>query len=195
MGGRLSEMEKVMANEKLLNKIRRVKLLISDVDGVLTDGGIIVSDEGVESKQFNVRDGHGLKLLLRYGIDTVLVTGRKSKTVEWRAVDLGITEVHQGIRDKGEIFEDIIKRRGILPEETACIGDDLVDIPIMKRAGFSVAVADAVADVLQMADYVATSRGGRGAVREVCDLILKVQNRWGEIAAHYGFNLPEDKTV
>jgi len=188
-------MEKVILNEKLLNKIRRVKLLISDVDGVLTDGRIIVNDDGVESKQFNVRDGHGLKLLSRYGIDTVLVTGRKSKTVEWRAVDLGITEVHQGVWDKGEIFEDIIKRRGLLPEETACIGDDLVDIPIMGKAGFSVAVADAVEDVLQIADFVTANRGGRGAVREVCDLILKAQNRWGAVAAHYGFNPPEDKAV
>lgn len=181
--------------EELIQKIRKVKLLISDVDGVLTDGRIIVNDEGIESKQFNVRDGHGLKLLARYGMDTVLITGRKSKTVEWRAADLGISEIHQGIWDKGEVFDEIIKRRGLLPEETACIGDDLVDIPMMQKAGFSVAVADAVAAVLLVADFVTVHRGGKGAVREVCDLILKVQSRWDDVAAHYGFDASNDGVV
>ncbi len=173
--------------EELLSKIRRVKLLIADVDGVLTDGRIIVTDQGVESKQFDVRDGHGLKLLQRYGIDVVFVTGRKSRTVEWRAADLGITEIHQGAWNKGEVFEEILKRRNILPEETACIGDDIVDIPLMRKAGFSAAVADAVREVREAADYITTRRGGRGAVRELCELILKAQNHWGDIAGRYGF--------
>ena len=181
--------------EELIHKIRKVKLLISDVDGVLTDGRIIVNDEGIESKQFNVRDGHGLKMLSRYGMDTVLVTGRKSKTVEWRAADLAISELHQGIWDKGAVFDEIIKRRGLLPEETACIGDDLVDIPMMRKAGFSVAVADAAADVLRVADFVTVHRGGKGAIREVCDLILKVQSRWDDVAAHYGFDASGDGVV
>jgi len=184
-----------IAEENLLNKIRSVKLLILDVDGVLTDGRIIINDEGLESKQFDVRDGHGLKLLFRYGVDVVLVTGRKSRAVEWRAADLGITEVHQGVHDKGEVFEEIIKRRNLPPEETACIGDDIVDIPIMRRAGFSVAVADAVREVRESADYVTTSPGGRGAVREVCEMILKAQNLWGDIAARYGFDKKREETV
>jgi 3-deoxy-D-manno-octulosonate 8-phosphate phosphatase (KDO 8-P phosphatase) len=175
-------------DEELLNKIGRVRLLVSDVDGVLTDGRIIVNDEGVESKQFHVRDGHGLKLLIRYGIDVVLVTGRKARTVEWRAADLGITEIHQGVWDKAAVFEEIIKRRNISPEETACIGDDIVDIPIMRRAGFSVAVADAVREVREVSDYVTENPGGGGAVREVCEMILKAQNRWRDVAVHYRFD-------
>jgi len=175
--------------------LRRVKLFISDVDGVLTDGMIIINDEGLESKQFNVRDGHGLKLLLRYGIDVVLVTGRKSRAVEWRAADLGVTEVHQGVWDKGEIFEEIIKRRNVPPEETACIGDDIVDIPIMRKAGLAIAVFDAVCEVRETADYVTTSLGGRGAVREVCEMILKAQNLWGDIVARYGSDYKRGETV
>jgi 3-deoxy-D-manno-octulosonate 8-phosphate phosphatase (KDO 8-P phosphatase) len=185
----LQKMARGTTDEKLLSKIGRVKLLISDVDGVLTDGRIIVNDEGVESKQFHVRDGHGLKLLMRYGVDVVLVTGRKARTVEWRAADLGIAEIHQGVWDKGAVFEEIIQRRNILPEETACIGDDIVDIPIMRRAGFSAAVADAVREVKDVSDYVTANPGGRGAVREVCEMILKGQNRWGDIAAHYRFDV------
>lgn len=186
----MPEMTAWEKNEELVSKIKRVKLLISDVDGVLTDGRIIVNDEGVESKQFDVRDGHGLKLLSRYGIDTVLLTGRKSRTVEWRAHDLGITEIYQGVWDKGKIFDEIIEKRGLLPEETACIGDDVVDIPVMVKAGFAVAVADAVAEARQMADFVAINPGGRGAVREVCEMILKVRNHWGDVAARYGFIYP-----
>ncbi|MBW6486808.1 MAG: HAD-IIIA family hydrolase [Syntrophobacterales bacterium] len=184
-----------ITDEKLLNKLRRVKLFISDVDGVLTDGTIVVNDEGLESKQFNVRDGHGLKLLLRYGIDVVLVTGRQSRAVEWRATDLGITEVHQGIRDKGKIFEEIIKRRNVPPDETACIGDDIVDIPIMRKAGLSIAVFDAVREVREDADYVTTNPGGRGAVREVCEMILKAQGLWGDIVARYGLDNERAETV
>lgn len=173
--------------ERLLNKMRRVKLLILDVDGVLTDGRIVIDDAGLESKQFDVKDGHGLKILMRYGIGVVLVTGRQSRVVEHRAADLGITEVHQGIWNKLEIFEKILHRRKITPEETACVGDDVVDIPLLRRAGFSVAVADAVSEARQIADYVTHHPGGRGAVREVCELILKAQNRWSDVAAKYEF--------
>ena len=148
--------------ERLLNKIRKIKILILDVDGVLTDGRIVIDDAGLESKQFDVKDGHGLKILMRYGIDVVLLTGRQSRVVEHRATDLGITEVHQGIWNKAEAFEEILKRRNITPEETACVGDDVVDIPLLRRAGFSVAVADAVLEARQVADYVTHRPGGRG---------------------------------
>jgi 3-deoxy-D-manno-octulosonate 8-phosphate phosphatase (KDO 8-P phosphatase) len=173
--------------ERLLNKIRRVKLLILDVDGVLTDGRIVIDDAGLESKQFDVKDGHGLKILMRYGIGVVLLTGRRSRVVEHRAADLGITEVHQGIRNKAEAFEEILNRRKIAPEETACVGDDVVDIPLLRRAGFSVAVADAVLEARQIVDYVTHHHGGRGAVREVCEVILKAQNRWSDVAVRYEF--------
>lgn len=173
--------------ERLMKKIGKVKLLILDVDGVLTDGRIVIDDAGMESKEFDVRDGHGLRILMRFGIDVVLVTGRRSRVVEHRAADLGITEVHQGILNKAEVFTEILKRRDIIPEETACVGDDLVDIPLLRRAGFSVAVADAVPEARRIADYVTQHRGGRGAVREVCEVILKVQNRWADVAARYEF--------
>ncbi|MCE5266196.1 MAG: HAD-IIIA family hydrolase [Deltaproteobacteria bacterium] len=178
---------KEITEEELQKKIRRVKLLILDVDGVLTDGRIIIDDAGLESKQFDVRDGHGLKMLMRCGIDVVLLTGRKSRVVEHRAADLGITEVHQGRLNKKEAFSEILERRGIPPEETACVGDDVVDIPLFRRAGFSVAVADAVPEARAVADYVTRHGGGRGAVREVCEIILKGQDRWGDVAARYEF--------
>jgi 3-deoxy-D-manno-octulosonate 8-phosphate phosphatase (KDO 8-P phosphatase) len=173
--------------ERLLNKIRKVKLLILDVDGVLTDGRIVMDDAGLESKAFDVKDGQGLKILMRSGIDVVLLTGRRSRVVEQRAADLGITEVHQGIRNKTEIFSEILKRRNVSPEEAACVGDDVVDIPLLRRAGFSVAVEDAVPEVRKIADYVTHHGGGRGAVREVCEVILKAQNRWADVAARYEF--------
>jgi 3-deoxy-D-manno-octulosonate 8-phosphate phosphatase (KDO 8-P phosphatase) len=182
-------MVKEITEESLLNKIRKVKLLILDVDGVLTDGRIVIDDAGLESKQFDVRDGHGLKILMRFGIDVVLLTGRRSRVVEHRAADLGITEVHQGILNKAEAFAEILKRRDLSPEAAACVGDDVVDIPILRRAGFSVAVADAVPEARRIADYVTQQGGGRGAVREVCEVILKAQNRWADVAVRYEFAL------
>ena len=173
--------------EQILMKIRKVKLLILDVDGVMTDGRIVMDDAGLESKQFDVRDGHGLKMLMRLGIDVVLLTGRRSRVVEHRAADLGITEVHQGIRNKAEAFAEILKRREMIAEETAYVGDDVIDIPLLRRTGFSVAVADAIPEVRQIADYVTHQGGGRGAVREVCELILKAQNRWADVVAQYEF--------
>jgi 3-deoxy-D-manno-octulosonate 8-phosphate phosphatase (KDO 8-P phosphatase) len=172
---------------RLLSRIRGIKLLILDVDGVMTDGQIIIDDAGLESKHFDVRDGHGLKILMRCGIDVVLLTGRKSRVVDHRAADLGITEVHQGIWNKREVFDEILKRRKLSPEETAYVGDDVVDIPLLKRVGFGVAVADACPEAAEVADYVTEHPGGRGAVREVCEVILKGQGRWGEVAERYEF--------
>jgi 3-deoxy-D-manno-octulosonate 8-phosphate phosphatase (KDO 8-P phosphatase) len=174
-----------VVDEGLLSKIRMVRLLILDVDGVLTDGKIIIDDAGLESKQFDVRDGHGLKMLMRCGIGVVLLTGRRSRVVEHRAADLGITEVHQGVWNKAEAFTGILERAELAPEATAYVGDDVVDIPLLKRVGFSVAVADAVPEVQKIVDHVTKCPGGRGAVREVCEIILGAQGRWGEVAARY----------
>jgi 3-deoxy-D-manno-octulosonate 8-phosphate phosphatase (KDO 8-P phosphatase) len=174
-------------DEALLNKIRKVRLLILDVDGVLTDGRIIIDDAGLESKQFDVRDGHGLKLLMRCEIGVALLTGRRSRVVEHRAADLGITEVHQGVWNKAEAFAGILERCNLAPVETAYVGDDIVDIPLLKRVGFAVAVADAVPEARKVADYVTQCPGGRGAVREVCEMILSAQGRWEEVAARYEF--------
>lgn len=175
-------------DEKLLKKIRRIKLLILDVDGVLTDGRIIIDDLGNETKNFDVRDGHGLRLLMRYGIDIVLLTGRKSKAVEYRAKDLGIEEVHQNAKNKVEVLEGILRKRNIDGDSVAYIGDDIIDVPVFLKVGFSVAVADAVIYAREAADYITEKRGGRGAVREICEMILKVQERWGEISSRYDLN-------
>jgi 3-deoxy-D-manno-octulosonate 8-phosphate phosphatase (KDO 8-P phosphatase) len=179
---------KEVSDVQLLSRIRGIKLLILDVDGVMTDGRIIIDDSGLESKHFDVRDGHGLKILMRCGIDVVLLTGRKSRVVDHRAADLGIAEVHQGIWNKREVFDEILKKRKLTPEEIAYVGDDVVDIPILKRVGLGVAVADACSEATGVADYVTERPGGRGAVREVCELILRIQGRWGEVAERYEFS-------
>lgn len=174
--------------DKVLNeKIRTISLLVLDVDGVMTDGKIIIDDMGREIKNFDVKDGHGIKILMRYGIDVVLLTGRRSVVVEHRAKDLGIGEVHQGILNKLEIFEEILRKRSLRYENIAFIGDDIVDIPLLKRVGFSVAVADASEDVKKCVDYITKKRGGNGAVREVCELILRAQGKWVDVAGKYEF--------
>lgn len=173
--------------EEIKNRIRKIRLLILDVDGVLTDGRIIMNDAGQESKHFDVKDGHGLKLIMRHGLEVMLLTGRSSAVVDCRARDLGIREVFQGVLNKSEFFQQFLEQRAIDPEEVAYVGDDVVDIPILKRVGFSVAVKDAVSEVKEIADYVTEKPGGRGAVREICDLLLKVQGKWKEVARRYEF--------
>ena len=169
------------------NKLKKVKLLILDVDGVMTDGRIIMDDEGRELKNFNVRDGHGIKLIQRYGIKVAILTGRQSSVVKYRAIDLGIKDVYQKAFNKKEIFEKILKKHNLSSQEVAYLGDDIVDIPVLKRVGFSSAVANALDVVKENVDYVTKNKGGDGAVREICDMILKAQGRWPEIAAKYGF--------
>ncbi len=169
----------------LIAKIRNVKVLILDVDGVLTDGRIIMSDDGQETKCFNVRDGHGLKLIQRAGIDVIFLTGRKSRVVEHRARELGIEKVYQGSLDKLAVFNEILASSGLAPEQVACMGDDIVDLPVLRRAGFSIAVSDAHDEVLGAVDLVTKNPGGRGAVREVCELILKTQGMWEELMGRY----------
>lgn len=168
-------------------KLKKIKLLIMDVDGVMTDGRIIMDDAGHETKNFNVRDGHGIKLLQRYGIPVALLTGRQSKVVTHRARDLEIKEVHQKVFNKKEVFEKILKKHKLSPDEAAFIGDDIVDIPVLKRVGFSVAVADADDMVKKSVHYVAKNKGGQGAVREVCEMILQAQGKWEEVASRYEF--------
>ena len=169
-------------------KLKKIKLLILDVDGVMTDGGIIMDCEGRELKKFNVRDGHGIKILQRYGIKVAILTGRQSKVVEYRAKDLEIKDVYQGAFNKKEVFEKILKKHKLKARETAFMGDDIVDIPVLKRVGFSAAVADAMDVVKKPVDYITKKRGGKGAVREVCEMILKAQGKWQEVAAKYEFD-------
>ena len=156
-----------------------------DIDGVMTDGGIIFNSQGVESKRFNSRDGHALKLLVRSGIKISIITGRKSKVVEQRANELGITSVHQGAFDKLSVYEDILSELKISPEETAFAGDDMVDLPIMVSCALPMAPSDASPEALDAAKFVAKSKGGHGAVREMIEFILKGKGLWKGIIDGY----------
>lgn len=169
----------------LAEKIRRIKLLILDADGVMTDGSIIYTDEGVELKAFNVRDGHGIKLLMRAGIGVAVITARESKAMVHRANNLGIADLYQGRLDKAVAFDELLKAKVLNPIQTAYIGDDIIDLPVLRQVGFSAAVADAVPEVKERVDYVTAACGGRGAIREVVELILKSQGRWDELMKRY----------
>lgn len=168
---------KVVKAVKIVEKARAVRLLLLDVDGVMTDGRIIYTDNGEEIKAFNVRDGYGIKLLIREGVGVAILTARKSKVVMHRAGDLGINMVYQGVEDKLSAFEQIIKEKGLSSKEVCYMGDDLVDLPVLKRAGLSITVADAHEEVKNSVDYVTKTAGGKGAVREVCELIAKAQEK------------------
>ncbi len=159
-------------------KLKRIKLLLVDVDGVLTDGTIIYDDKGVETKMFNVKDGLGIKMLTKAGIKVGIVTGRASKALYHRCDDLGISLIFDRARDKASILNVITKQTGISAEHIAFVGDDLVDLPLMRKVGLSVAVADAHEMLLQDADMVTAAKGGAGAVREVCEAILKGRGVW-----------------
>jgi 3-deoxy-D-manno-octulosonate 8-phosphate phosphatase (KDO 8-P phosphatase) len=158
-------------------RLGRIKLLLLDVDGVLTDGGVYYSSGGEELKKFNIQDGLGIVKLQRSGIRVGLITGRVSPIVERRAAELGITEVHQNLDDKAMVFEEICGRLGVREEEVAYIGDDEPDLPVLIRVGFSAAPKDAVPTVVNSVHYVCRRAGGHGAVREVIDLILAHQGR------------------
>lgn len=166
---------------KISSRAEKVRLLVLDVDGVLTDGSISYTDSGEEIKTFHVRDGHGLRLVLKAGVEVALITGRTSQAVAHRAHNLKIARIFQGVRDKLEVLRRLQKELHIAPEETAVVGDDLVDLPIMLQAGLAVAVADAPREVRERAHLVTTAPGGRGAVREVCEIILQSKNLWDEL--------------
>ncbi len=167
------------------DRLKKIKLLILDVDGVMTDGRIIFDSNGVESKFFNVKDGHGIKMLQRSGIEVGIVSGRQSQVVANRAKELGITLVYQGSLDKLTPYLDILEKTGLADEQIAYVGDDIIDLPVMRRVGFAAAPADALEYVIQHAHFVTRNRGGWGAVREVCDLILMAQGMWETITARY----------
>jgi 3-deoxy-D-manno-octulosonate 8-phosphate phosphatase (KDO 8-P phosphatase) len=172
-------------NAEVRKRVERVKILVLDVDGVMTDGRLIYHDDGTESKAFDVRDGHGIKMLKQAGIETALISGRSSPLVEKRAADLGITEVVQGTRDKVPHLETILSAKKLKFDEAAFVGDDVVDLTVMSRVGFAVVVADGSEYLFDAAHYVTLAPGGRGAVREVVELILSVQGLWDRIARPY----------
>jgi len=167
------------------DKLRDIRLLLLDVDGVMTDGGIIYDVNGIETKTFNVKDGHGIKMLQRYGIEVGIITGRTSPVVDFRARELAIELVYQGALKKLESYDDVKQKTGLADSQIAYMGDDVIDVPVMRRVIFAAAPADALIEARNAAHYVTVSAGGRGAVREVCDLILKGRGFWGEVAARY----------
>lgn len=165
--------------------VSAIKLVGFDVDGVLTDGRIIFHADGLDSKNFNCKDGLGLKLLTRSGIEGIIITARKSLVVEMRAKEVGISELHQLVDDKWAVFQDVLKRRGLEPHQAAFAGDDLIDLPIMTRVGLALAPADAVPEVLSRAHFVSSAPGGHGAVRQMAEYILKAQGLWDGLVQSY----------
>lgn len=174
-----------LSEKKLLEIASKIKLLILDVDGVLTDGSIILDSKDNEFKSFHVRDGHGIKMLQRAGMKIAIISGRVSRVVERRARELGIKEVFQKCYDKTIAYRQLAEQYSLSDSEIAYIGDDIVDIPLLKKSGFSVAVADADDEVKVFVKMITKKRGGRGAVREVCDFLLKAKGLWKDIIDEY----------
>ena len=171
--------------QSIVEKAKKLKLLILDVDGVLTDGKLFFDNDGNEYKSFHAQDGHGIKMLRQTGVEVAVISGRKSNSVALRMKNLGIQHVYQGHENKIAAFNEIIELIGITPEQSAHVGDDVIDLPIMIRVGLAIAVNDANFAVKQHADWCTTLPGGQGAVREVCDFIMQAQGRFDEILNAY----------
>lgn len=170
---------------RALTKAANLALMGFDVDGVLTDGTLYFSAQGDELKAFSSLDGHGLKMLQSAGIEIAIISGRSSRALQLRAENLGIRELHMGIEDKRGLLTDLMSARRMDLGRAGYMGDDVVDLPVLRACGFSATVADGHDEVRSRVDYVATKGGGRGAVREVCELILRAQDKWQAAMAGY----------
>jgi 3-deoxy-D-manno-octulosonate 8-phosphate phosphatase (KDO 8-P phosphatase) len=159
--------------QDILERAARIRLVIFDVDGVLTDGSLFLGDDGQEYKAFNSRDGHGIKMLQKHGVVVGIITGRTSRVVEYRMKNLGVTHVYQGRLEKLPAFEELSAGLGIPPEQTAYVGDDVVDLPVMCRVGLAIAVQDAHPLVVRHSHWQTPHGGGRGAARDVCELLME----------------------
>lgn len=166
-----------MIPEELRERVLKIKAVILDVDGVLTDGRLMLGNYGDELKFFDIHDGFGIQVLRQAGFKTAMITGRKSRINERRAKELKVP-LFQKVKDKLKVYEKLLKKFGLEADETCYMGDDIPDIPVLRRAGFAVAVDNAVEEVKRLSHYVTQKKGGRGAVREVTELILKLQNKW-----------------
>lgn len=166
-------------------RAKRVRLLLLDADGVLTDGRILLDPNGLELKSFSARDGLGIRLAREAGLGIGILSGRRSGAVERRASELRLEEVHQGVLDKRRVFETLLVRQRLAAEEVAYMGDDLVDLPVLQMAGLAATVPDAVAEVLDVAQLVTGRPGGDGAVREVIEFVLKARGDWERLLASY----------
>ncbi len=170
---------------ELLERLRKIKLIVFDVDGVMTDGRLILGDDGLEYKAFNSQDGLGMKLLKASGVDLAIITGRTSNVVTKRAESTGIGYFYQGVEDKLEAFLDLSEKAGLSHEQCAFMGDDVVDLPPMRRSGLALTVPAAPALVKQYAHYVSAREAGHGAVREVCEMIMQAQGTLDAQMAQY----------
>lgn len=169
----------------LHDKTQKIKAFIFDVDGVLTDGGIILDDNGIESKRFNIKDGWAIVEIKKFGFTTAVITGRTSRLVQKRMEDLKIDYLVQGALDKRQAYADFKSRFGLCDDQIAYIGDDLIDLPLLTRCGLSACPGDAVADVASRVDIVMHKTGGYGAVREFIEFVLKTQGIWDDLLALY----------
>lgn len=169
----------------VVEKLNRIRFLLLDVDGVMTDGSIIYDDRGAEIKKFNVKDGLGIRLLMLSGIRVGIVTGRSSRALKYRCDNLGIDIVFDGMQDKASVLDEMIRTHGTVSDDIAFMGDDLPDLPLMRRVGLSIAVADAHPLVADTAHMITIARGGAGAVREVCEAILSVRGLWENIMGRF----------
>jgi 3-deoxy-D-manno-octulosonate 8-phosphate phosphatase (KDO 8-P phosphatase) len=179
-------LERSRAWRALLPRAKKIRLLLLDVDGVLTDGTIVYTEDGGESKGFNTQDGFGLRMLQDSGVAVGVITARNSEAVSRRARDLGFSHVYQNRKDKEAVYEEILKKTGLRPLQTAYMGDDWLDLPLLVRVGLSAAPANAAAEVRQRVHYVCERSGGRGAVRELCELILEGRGSYASLLLQYG---------
>jgi 3-deoxy-D-manno-octulosonate 8-phosphate phosphatase (KDO 8-P phosphatase) len=170
---------------KINERARRIKLLVLDCDGVLTDGRIILLPSGDETKSFDVRDGHAIVMAKRAGLKVAIISGRQSSVVRARAKELQVDHLYEMAWVKTEPYQQVMAAENVTDDEVCYVGDDVVDIPLLRRAGLAVAVADAADEAIQHAHYLTTKRGGRGAIREVIELILKAQGKWDEAMSRY----------
>jgi YrbI family 3-deoxy-D-manno-octulosonate 8-phosphate phosphatase len=170
---------------KLGAKCNPIKLLLCDVDGVMTDGGVVIDNQGVETKRFHIRDGLGIRLWRRAGYQAGLITGRNSHIVQLRAAEMSLDLVRQGVDDKLSALTQILEECAVTAEQVCFIGDDLLDLPVIRAVGLGIAVADAAEEVRKAADYTTSVPGGSGAVREAVEVILKNQGRWDDLIRKY----------
>lgn len=171
--------------EDAAKRAARIRLMIFDVDGILTDGSLHYGPDGELIKTFNVLDGHGIKLLQQAGVATAIISARQSALVAKRAADLGIKHLFQGVHDKRAAFEQLLAQTGIAAEETGFVGDDVIDLPILLRVGFAASVPNGHAEVRSRVHYVTQAGGGRGAARELCDFVLRAQGKYEAAIAPY----------
>lgn len=174
-----------MDTKEINQRAARIKLLVLDVDGVLTGGQVVYDQQGNEIKFFNVRDGHGIKLLMRAGVQVVWLSGRGSPANRRRAEELGISQLHENIKIKLPVLQEVVEQLGMPWEQVAYMGDDLIDLPCLRTVGLSLAPADAIEEVKAEVHWVASLGGGRGAVRQAVELILKSSGAWQQVTSRY----------